>query len=749
MSYIWFLRDARFANSSLQRFSFTILTILFLHFVDIHGQDKQSKVSPQEPDDVIRVNTELVQTDVMVFDKRGRFVDGLRPEDFELRIDGKRQAFSFFDRVTTGSRAEESQLAAARGESRAKTTVGGSPVPLDRGRIVLFFVDDLHLAPNNLFAARNVLLHYLDKDMGQNDEAAVTSASGQIGFLQQITENKAVLRAASGHLKARTALVRNFERPPMSEYQALAIERNNRDVIDYFVDELMKDMPNLPSIAVAQMGGLPRSRAEQQVRDRAQMVLQQAATITTNMLFGLESLVRSAGKLPGRKLIFFISDGFFLDIRNSDSLERLRHITSAAARSGVVIYSMDARGLVTSMPDASSEIAADSTGRLQRMVGGELVESQDAMNALASDTGGRTIFNTNSLDAGVARALDETSAYYLLAWRPGNEEQKNVKFRRIEVSVVGRPELIVRVRQGFFNIDTSLAKPTKVNEQNAGAASPKKIADSQLHAAMVAPFPELGLPVSLSLTYVNSSDKGLTLTVALQVKAGALSFVSVGGKQKASVEIAGLVYNDDGKVGAHFNDNLTVNRPATPGDGSSHNLIYSYPLRIPPGLYQVRVGVRDKTSGKLGSAQDWIEIPDLSRTPLAVSSLIVSERPTKLTPVMGTSDATPVDQTNFSVDHRFQRNSFLRFLLFLYSAPRLETKPDIAVQVQIFRDNQPVITTSLRKVPSEGIPDLTRLAYAAEISLEHLPAGRYLLQVTAIDRLAKTTAAQRTRFQIE
>jgi VWFA-related protein len=749
ISLLWSRPASIFRIGSLRGILWAIVIILCLPFVPAHAQEKQNKVPPEESNDVIRVNTELVQTDVMVFDKGGRFVDGLRPEDFELSIDGKRQPISFFDRVTAGSRAEEAQLAAARGESAKKSPVGGGPVPLDRGRTVFFFIDDLHLAPNNLVTARKVLLHYLDKDMGQNDEAAITSASGQIGFLQQITDNKDVLRAAIARLKARGYFVSDLERPSMSEYQALAIERNNRDVLDYFVDELMKDMPSLPSIAVAQMGGLPRTRAEQRVRDRAHMILQQAATVTANMLFGLESLVRSAGKLPGRKLVFFVSDGFFLDNRNSDSLERLRHITSAAAHSGVVIYSIDARGLVTGLPDASSDVAADPSGRLQRAAGGELVESQDAMNALASDTGGRAIFNTNALEARVGKSLAETSAYYLLAWRPDNEAQKTEKFRRIEVSIIGRPELTVRVRGGFFSVDRPLAKQTKANDEIGGSASPEKSGDSRLHAAMLEPFPERGLPVSLSLTYVNSPDKGPMLTVALQLKAGAVSFTSMDGKQKAAVEIAGLVYNDEGKVGAHFNDHLSINGPATTVDGSGRDLIYNYPLTIPPGLYQVRVGVRDEKSGSIGSAQDWVQIPDLSKTPLALSSLIVSERLPKPPPLLSTDGATSVDQGSFSVDHRFQRNSFLRFLLFLYSAQRLETKPDIAVQVQVLRDNQPVITTSPRKVATEGIPDLTRLAYAAEISLEHLPAGRYVLQVTAIDRVAKTTATQRTRFQIE
>jgi len=626
-------------------------------------------------------------------------------------------------------------LAAARGQTRSENTLSGGPEPLDRGRTIFFFVDDLHLAAANLTSARNLLLYYVDKQLQQNDEAAITSASGQPGFLQQVTDNKDVLHSAVARLKVRPSLVRDFERPPMSEYQALAIERNNPDVINYFVDELMKNMPSLPSIAAARVGALPRTRAEQQVRDRAALILQQSAVITTGTLSSLESLVRSAAKFPGRKLVFFISDGFFLDLRNSDSLDRLRVITAAAARSGVVLYSVDVRGLVTGVPDASSEAGPDPGGRLQRTAGGELVESQNGMHALASDTGGRAILNTNSLESAINKALEETSAYYLLAWRPDNDDQKSDRFRLISVSLVGHPDFTVRMRQGFSYAEPPVSRPSKAEPTPAANS---KEAQTPLRSAMLAAAAEHELPVSLSLTYVNAPDKGLVLTIAVQTK------VATG--EKPPIEVAGVVFNEEGKIGAQFADHVTGNRPN--GDKAPKDMIYIYPVTVPSGLYQVRVGVRDPTSGAIGTAQDWIKIPDLSKTQLALSSLIISERMPGSAGNGTAGEALAVATDGFSVDHRFSRDSFLRFLLFLYSQTS-SAKPDLAVQVQLIRDNQPVLTTSLRKVNIEGVQDLTKLAYAAEISLEHLPAGRYLLQVTAIDRATRQDATQSTRFRIE
>ena len=151
---------------------------------------------------------------------------------------------------------------------------------------------------------------------------------------------------------------------------------------------------------------------------RSRFILQQGAQTTTNTLSGLEGLIRSSSTLPGRKLVFFISGGFLLDYRNSDPGGKLQRITSAAARSGTVIYSIDARGLVASLTGASVDVPFDNSNRLLRASMDELNATQDGLNALARDTGGKPILNTNALGAGLSRALQETSVYYLLAWEP-------------------------------------------------------------------------------------------------------------------------------------------------------------------------------------------------------------------------------------------------------------------------------------------------------------------------------------------
>jgi len=108
------------------------------------------------------------------------------------------------------------------------------------------------------------------------------------------------------------------------------------------------------------------------------------------------------------------------------------------------------------------------------------------------------------------------------------------------------------------------------------------------------------------------------------------------------------------------------------------------------------------------------------------------------------------EQVDLSIDRQYSRNSILRFVFFVYNAARAssDSRPDVAAQVQILRDNQPVITTALRKLATEGV-DLDRLPYAADLSLSDLPAGQYVLHVTAVDRVSKTSASQQNRFSIQ
>lgn len=488
-------------------------------------------------DDVVRVNTELVQTDLMVFDKQGNFIDGLKSDQFVLKVEGKPHQISFFDRIAAGSRNEEAQLAAARG--KASTGAKTPAVPLDRGRTVMFFLDDMHLSLSSMNQARLMLRRFVEREFGQNDQSAIVTASGQLGFLQQLTNNREVLMTAIDRLKMQQhLLLQTAERPPMSEYNALSIEDRNADVFNYFVDQILKESPRFPRIA-----------AEQMVRSRAAQILENSSSITAKSLAAFKSFVENTSTLPGRKLIFFISDGFFLSRNHSDNTNRIQSIAGVAARAGTVVYSIDARGLAAGLSDASEPVAFDPTNRLTRGAIGQVRASQDGMNALANDSGGRAFFNINSLSVAVSRALKETSIYYLVAWRPDNDEQRDTKFRRLEVSIASRPDLVVRFRSGFGESSEELATRNKDSQTAAARKTPPE----ELNAALGALYPLTALPVSIALTFLDTPQDGATLTTSIKIATDSLITESQAEGPTAVVDVAGVVLNDQGKSVSAFN----------------------------------------------------------------------------------------------------------------------------------------------------------------------------------------------------
>jgi VWFA-related protein len=689
-----------------------------------------------QADEVVRVNAELVQTGVSVFDKQGRFVDGLKREDFELRVDGRLVPITFFENIVAGSLRDRLARAATSGEPAAKVS---ESAPSFRQRTVVFFLDDRHLSLDSVARARKMLLDFIDREMGENDLVAVASASGRIGFLQQFTDDKEVLRAAVARVGHVPYVVSDYGRNPggiMTEYMALAIERrDDTNVFEFYVGDCLKWAPK--GVTRQDRAGI-RRHCEVEVENRARQILLQAGAVTANTYYSLETLLRYARRMPGSKLAFFISDGFLADTgpRSPVGRERLARLTDEARRAGVVIYTIDARGLVSGALDATGNTASDANGKLESANMREIAASQDALHALAADTGGRALRNQNYFGQFVNDALEETSRYYLIAWRPEADGGRNEKLRKIEVGVAGRPELTVRAARGFVSGSAAAGRGTTVKEK--GGAEGDKKPDADLRRALTDFYPRQALPLHLSLIYFDIPSSGTVLTTSVQAFTEGLSY-GAQEREAAQLTIEGVVLDDQGKPAANFRTGLKVNPPSGE-DGARHasNVIYNHPAPLKPGIYQVRVAARDERSGITGTAAQWVVIPDLSTRQLALSSLILG--------LEGVGDGgAEAGRLQWSVDKRFERGSRLRFMTFVYNAGAAS---DLAARVQVYRDGREVSTTPYQKVTRAGQTDPARVPFTAEIGLRDLQPGRYTLRVTAEDRAAQRTATQQSAFYV-
>lgn len=702
----------------------------------VKGQTPKSSPPPQQPDDVIHINAELVQTQAMVFDKNGHFVSGLQRDQFLLTVDGKPQPVSLFEQVRAGSSKEQLQLI-PKGSAVAAPTEK-TPVNESRGRTIVFFIDDLHLSLDSLGRTRKTLTHFIDEEMTDNDRVAIASTSGDIGFLQQFTDNKLVLRAAAARLTQHPYKVRDITdvHTPMTEFMALTIERqDDPGVLNFYIDECLREAYPLK---------YTRAACEVQVKSRARLILLQAASVILNTYASLESLMRSSAQMPGRKLVFMISDGFLLDTgpRNSDPRGKLNEITDAALRAGVVIYTIDARGLFSGQLDATNNVPFDRQNRLESANLREGPASQDALNALAGDTGGRALRNTNYFERWVSKILDETSEYYLLAWRPNIEEGAPRNFKNVAVRVIDHPEYTVRLPRGFLNANASSSvKP--IAEVQAPAQSHR-----DLQQALTALYPKREIPISLSLVFLDTPGHGPVLTASVRVANEGLSYEAMDGKPAAAVAVVGVVLNDKGKLAGTFQTQLKI---SPPGSDNANQSATIYNARVPmtPGLYQVRVASRDSKTGQVGSAQQWVQIPDLSLHRLTLSSLLLGLQSVELKEAKASPTAPP--QVQFNVDHRFVRGSRLGFMAFVYNAARSQdgkTLPYIEIEARILRLGQTVLKTPISTVKIDP-GDLTRIFCGGELQLGSIPPGQYTLEVIVTDQIARTSASQQTRITVE
>lgn len=702
----------------------------------------------QEDEEPVRIDTELIQTGVMVFDKQGRFVEGLRPDDFELSVEGRPTPLSFFERVATAPPSPSTSSPAPAGVRSTK----GVPSPnVERGpagaRTIIFFADDRHLSFESRKRARDLIYHFIEKELTDEDTAAVVSSSGRVGFLQQFTDNRAVLREAASRLgddKNREDGDRMI--PPMTEIEALLIDRHDQQVTNEFAALIMAE-----GLAVSE------EDAVLQARSRARNVLQRASTVARNTYQTLEQVVRKSAQMPGRKIVILISDGFLLDSFNTDSSDRLRRVTDAAARANAVVYTFDAKGLDATPPK-------NWTGAGFRVKSDERFMMQEPLAAIAEQTGGRLYKNRNDMRPDISKSLAEASRYYLLAWRPDPELRGKDKFRRIDVKVKGRPELTVRLQNGYLQEEPKdakeLAKAAKGEAKNvkaggSAAAPPPDPVQEQLRAALNSVAPAAGLPTSLAVNYMEA-EVGAVLAASVRVEGSAVDFTRAAGRVKAEVDVVGVVYDSKGKSEATFSRRLSLDAPESRFEGGrTPNVYYNYQTKLAPGLHQMRVATRDVKTGRVGSAVQWVEVPDLSRRGLALSSLLVAEaRPDaarRLTETGGEAKSDALLEpaaAEISVDRRFERTSALRYLVFIYNASRDGATPDVTLETQVFRGDRAVLAAPPARVKAEG-QDPARLAYAAEVPLEGLPPGRYSLRVTVNDRASKATAAERLTFVVK
>jgi VWFA-related protein len=740
---------------------------------EIKEREQKKEERQKQSDPIVRLETELVQIDVVVTDKDGKLVSDLRREDFELLEDGKRQQITHFaagtsKRPATWLKVERRPADASANDGKTVATTTETLV----GRYLVIAVDDYHLAPENLLIAKRTLHRFLNEQMVPGDQVAVVTTSGNVGLFQQFTNERSVLERAINRLSVQTRSATSvMDVPRITDYQAELIDRGDMDALDLAVSEIMRlePMPSPPPgggrggrggfSPASGSGASPRERAIMQAQSKARLIVSQNASYTRTTLTTLESVIRNLRTLPGRKMMVLLSDGFFLGGNSSSQLFDLRRIIDAATRAGVVIYSIDARGLVAKPPggDASepSNFDPGMPGVRERIENSAIEAKRDGIYSLARDTGGMAFFNNNDLNLGLQRVLDDNEIYYVLAYEPP-ESRRDGRFHRIDVRIPDQPNLKVRTRKGYLApIERTEKKENQRTAEKQKEVSPDKAAqevkaakEAQIRTGLSSLFPLREIPIDLAVDFIDADKIGSAAIINAHFDASALEFQQSNGLHHNSVDLTVVIFDERGKVASSFTERLNLSLKQNTLDHTLKNGFNYYKLvSLKAGFYQARVAAREEGTGRLGSGTAWVEVPDLSKNQLTLSSILLSPG---VDVDQNKNDSEAAYQSRPSTARRkFKGGSKVDFLVFAYNATAEKGAPDLVIQSQIYSGSKLVYASPLAKMalPQDG--DLKRIPYAARISLDGFETGEYELRLMSIDRSTKVTAHRRVNFTVE
>src|SRR5436853_1617274 len=208
-------------------------------------KNSEQKDKQKQNDSLIRLETELVQIDVVVHDSKGKLVRELKREDFEVLEDGKPQQISHF---AIGTAARPAVWLGTEPKKKVgASTAAAAPVEVAVGRYIVFAVDDVNIAPEDLLLAKRVLLRFIEQQMAGGDQVAVVTTSGSIGLFQQFTSERAVLQRAINRLSVHTRTAgRVNDVPHISDYQAELIDLGDPDALELAVQEILRSEPPPP-----------------------------------------------------------------------------------------------------------------------------------------------------------------------------------------------------------------------------------------------------------------------------------------------------------------------------------------------------------------------------------------------------------------------------------------------------------------------------------------------------------------------
>jgi len=658
-------------------------------------------LSQQESDYTFKVQTELVLVNVTVRDKNGNFVRDLKPQDFTILEDNKPQKVSSFDvedvdAVATQDVVQATPLPGAASQPQAPTAAGtpaaDSTTQFKDRRLIVLFFDLSAMEPDEIDRAITSAEHYVDTQMAPADLVSIVSLGSSLLVNQDFTADRALLKKQLDAFS--TGSGQGFEEGTTGTTE-----------------------------------GTPDTGQPFTADDTEYNIFN-----TDRRLEALRSVAEKLSHLQQKKSLIYFSSG--MDRTGIENQSELRAATNAAVRANLAIYTMDLRGLQALVAggeaqNASMRGTSAYSGQSTINALNSNFTTQETLVTLASDTGGRAFLDSNDFTQVFKGVQQDTSTYYLLGYHSTNPARDG-RYRHIAVKV-NVPGVKIDYRRGYY---------AAADYQH----STKEDKELQLEEELASELPTTDLPLYLSAAYFRIEPNKFYIPISLVVPGSEIPFVRSSDRDKATLDVIGMVLDTEKHPVTRIRDTVKL-AIDTSSEVKKKNVQYDTGVSLPPGKYHLKFVVRENQTGRMGSFETDVNVPDLKSQPLKMSSVVLASQ---LQPAKKGTPANPLIRDGSeiipSVTHVFSSAQHLRLYYEVYDPARAtaqaaeaaSAKPGIHLlsNVSFFRGKAKVFESSLVELTELNERDRKAGVFQLDLPLAALKPGFYTCQVNVIDDAA-------------
>ena len=652
-----------------------------------------------------KATANIVLTNVVVRDKKtGAVVKDLKASDFTILEDKKPQRISSFDYQAVDQAAVLAEKSTVSGKATIadllERNLAATPQQLRDHRLIVVFFDLSSMQDEDIDRAVDAAKDYVNKQMAPADLVALVSMSTGLTMDQDFTSDKAAL------LKG------------LSKYNGT-------------------DTTGFAAGGTGSTDGTSDDASSFAADDSEYNSLN-----TDRELLAIRSIAKSLERVDQKKSMLYFSGG--LSRSGIENQASLRAATNEAAKANMAIYSVDTRGLQALPPvgDASKGSLRGNSAYSGKAVTAQFnanFASQETLGTLSADTGGKAFFDSNDFAPAFQQVQHDTEAYYIVGFKSTNQAQDG-SYRHLTIKV-NRPDVSITYRPGYY---------APADFKHAKTEDRELALNEQLRSDL----PATDVSVYLQALYFRQSENSFYVPISLVVPGSQIHFIN-GKEDKANIDIIGQVKNSQGITVGNARDTIKLALdPAV--NAKQKNIQYSTGFTLAPGKYHLKFLVRENQTGNMGSFETDLNVPDMKKVPLKLSSIVLASQrvANNAKPARGATVSPLVrDGQEWipNIPHVFRQDQHLYFLYEVYdpahqksetpapaTGPGLERRPPVGgvhvlTSIEFMLNGTKVYETPLVEATTINSPDRGAVAFQFDVPLTPLKPGTYVCQVNVVD----------------